>query len=210
MTAVTAASFDTYGSVNVSRSVAPRRRRPAWLAWGAALAPVAVLGAAFVGALAGGDYGNATAPLPGQRQALLTFAAQFTPLAREGGQVVQLGMKGSIDDIREHLQTDAELADAAQGWARDLTRVKAGVAALDPPPFLRPAHAVYLHALDGYIAAAHVLLAATQTQGQLRAELVDVAIGIGEHTDDVYEQARGLVNRQRARLGVPLDTLPGE
>lgn len=138
-----------------------------------------------------------------QRTALDAYVVQIRPLAKEGGRVVQLGLKAGVTDIGQGRFPDDELITMASGWVAELERIRDSFADAAAPAFAADAQAIYGKALNGYVAAAKTLLAAARAHGDQRTQLVADAVSLGERTDAVYDRADALIEQHRARLGLP-------
>jgi len=190
--------------------VSPSRRRRPSAGWGAWLAAIVLLAliVTLVVTRAGDDDDSAGEGRAAQRAQLLVFFEALDPITKDGGRVVQEGLKRSVTDLHQSKLPDAELLATAEADQAEMERVRDQLAALKAPSFLRATKTLYDHALRDYVVTARVLVAAARATGDERAALVRLAIDMGEETDDFYEQAEDALARARARLGLPPEEEP--
>lgn len=137
-----------------------------------------------------------------KRRSFLSYEEAIRPLAREGGKVVQLGMKAGVTDIREGSYSNETLAGMASGWTAEMTEVRRRFGAVPAPSFLAEAKSLYLQALDQYVTTGEVLKRAALAAEPDRASLVTKAVSLGEGADEIYDRAEALLDEHRARFGL--------
>ena len=174
------------------------------------------LGWGAVTALRSGDQ-DASAPTTStlspttvaERRALERFEEEMEAIAKEGGRVIQLGLKAGIGELDRGEEGEPEaFAERARAWEAELRGYRRDLAALDVPPFLRSTEPKRLEAMDGYIEIARMLSEAAFVTGDERDALLDEAVETGERADDVWEEADAAITHHRRRLGLTVTTLP--
>lgn len=168
---------------------------------GAAVAGMLVAGLVF-GVTRVADREREDPLIASQRRSFLSYEEAIRPIAREGGRVVQLGMKSGVVDIREGRVSDESLAVMTSGWVAEMREVRQGFAAVPAPSFLVDAKSLYLQALDQYIATGETLRRAALATDPERASLVTKAVSLGEGADKIYDRAEALLDKHRGRLGL--------
>lgn len=143
-----------------------------------------------------------TDPFADDRAALTAYEEKIDPLAEEGGRIVVQGLRPAITNIREGDFTDEELVTMQEGQLQEMRNVWKQFQAVKPPKFLQEAQDLFEKSLDGYVRAAQKLLDAARAGGDERQRLVDEVAPIGDASDDVYDQALEILNRERERLGM--------
>lgn len=177
--------------------------------------PLGVLGAATIAAitgavLVGGDATDSVATAERleagspQATALLRYEEQVVPLVREGGQVVEMGIKVGMADLSEDDVIAPEIvAEQARAWNVDLLRIGSELGEIEPPPALADAHTAFLAALAGYAeAAALVEQAATGEAGEERERLLDEVTLVGRQADEKYDSGARAVQAHRRANGL--------
>lgn len=125
------------------------------------------------------------------------------PLAREGGRIVQQGMKVGITDLGSG-ELDGELAvDSAIAWTRQMRQVGTDWAAIVPPEELADAHAAFVGALERYIGVGLVLEEAARADAGARQPFLDLAATEGEAADDAFDEAAAAVQALMRERGEP-------
>lgn len=177
----------------------PRRGHAAGFAIGALL-PAIVLGAlAVVGSL---RPPPPPTTLASERRAFAAYERAVERATQKGGFVVTQGMQPGVADIVGGALPDATLVEMARGWRGSMERVRAELAAVEPPAFLREAARRYDAALAAYVEVAEALLSAAQARGAERAALIERVPPLGEGADGLWERAHAELERHRARLGL--------
>lgn len=171
-----------------------------------------VLAAGFAAALVGSmvaDRGGSDAPAAGQAE-LEAYEEAVLPLLREGGKIVQLGLKVGIGDLGTDGQMSPSVVESqARSWRRDLGELEASLVALSPPSGLDQVHRDFTLALQRYRRVASIIVEAAGESGERRANLLDEAIRLGEAADGAYDEASTRVQELRRRFGLgPTPDLP--
>lgn len=144
-----------------------------------------------------------------ERRAVQQYLAALQPLAREGGRIVQQGLKAGISDIPAGRFSDEVLRRMTQSWGRELAAVRDRVAALHAPVHLREAHERFLEALDGYVRVAALLETAVRAPMQERGIAVQPAVTAGEAADRIWDRGAAVVQGRLRRLGLqPVSWFP--
>lgn len=184
----------------------PRRRSfTAAVAVGAAVPVLAAAAFAVLSERASSptpDMASGTAAPAVERQALLTYEQAVEAAVQDGGFAVTQGMQPGITDITDGAFPDETLVTMASGWLATMERVRADLAAVDPPAFLVETARLYDEALGGYVEVAEALLAAAEATGTERAALVGQVPPLGERADELWDAAGAELDRHRARLGL--------
>jgi hypothetical protein len=176
------------------------RRRPPVLAV-PALVLVVLLGVLLaVGALNRGDDKLT-------RHQLLSYEHRLTPIVKDGGEIVQEGLKAAITDlVQSHVTPPASIANEADRWAASLRQDRAKLAAVHPvPASLRAMHRKFLDALNGYAAAADALAVAGRAAAPGRSAALDRVHQAGQRADTVYDEASATLQQARKQLGLGVD-----
>ena len=163
---------------------------------------VALLAAtALTAVLAARDSGDDAPTLT--RQELEAYEKAVVPLLREGGQVVELGMKAGVTDLSKPGGVPAEaIAGESDAWIRVLNTVRDELALMTPPPALAEAHRLFGDALRRYVEAARIFGEAARGPAAGRQAVIDRGLDIAESADDVYDAASAIVQRWRRDLGL--------
>lgn len=178
----------------------PRRRRfSAGFALGVLL-PATVLGALAVVASLRSPPPATT--LESERRAFAAYERAIERAVQEGGFVVTQGMQPGVADIVGGALPDATLVEMARGWRGSMERVRAELAAVEPPAFLREAARRYDAALAAYVEVAEALLSAAEGRDAEGAVLVERVPALGRRADELWERAQAELERHRARLGL--------
>jgi hypothetical protein len=136
------------------------------------------------------------------------YLDEVEPLAKQGGEVVALGLKPGITDLRQGRARTGP--DRANAWLADLEAVRVDWARRIPPEKLSPAHDLFIDGLDGYIEVATVLSEAASLPVARRGELLDRAVTLGESSDDIWDRAAGIVQMRLHELQMnTVSWLPG-
>jgi hypothetical protein len=129
----------------------------------------------------------------------------------EGGKTVELGIKVGIGDLvaaatapsGEHRVAPDVVAGQAASWVSDLNRLADRVQAIDAPPNLNDANAMFVAALRGYSNSASLVAeAATTTDAGQRDRRLQEARDAGRNADKRFDAASALVQAERHRLGL--------
>lgn len=143
--------------------------------------------------------------LASRRAAVADWEAAVRPLIVSGGEIVALGPRVAVGQIRDQSLPDAVMAGKASRWITRLTALTEQIAAVPTPAPLREAHDLLGAAMRGYLTASRDLLAATRATGTRRADLLTAAAAAGTAADHTYDQAMAAVARLRTQLGLPTD-----
>jgi hypothetical protein len=127
----------------------------------------------------------------------------------DGGRVVQLEMKPSLDQLRAGSISTPEALRRADAWKRALAKVRSDVVALAPPAFLRDMERRWLAAIDLYAQIPDLFVQAARASSDNRAPLLDAAENAGKRADDLFDRASERMQFHRRRLGLgPTSKLP--
>lgn len=174
-------------------------RRPiaAWLGLGIGAGALVLLIAALV---AGPRSDGPSTP------ELAAFERAAGPIVKQGGEVVELGLKVGIQDLStDHELAPAVVADQANAWEKDLRQQRDRFAKIAAPGSLRRARAQFVAAFGEYArVAATIHLAALAREGE-REKLLDLAIKRGEHADATFDAASKQVQGLRKTHGMSPD-----
>lgn len=175
----------------------------------AGLAPFVLIAVAVGGArLLGGDGGTSTA----DREAVVRYQEAVHPLTVEWGKIEILGMRPAIGDLQEEGGVPAEtIAGEARHWQATLASLRGQLAAVNPPPGLDRAAALFDDSIATYIEAARLFEAAAEASGHDRER------GIADGIDKVrqgtkrFNEAAVVLQSARKRVGLgPTDDFPKE
>jgi hypothetical protein len=136
-------------------------------------------------------------------EAAVAYLDAVEPLAKKGGEVVALGLRAGINDIRDRRYPASVLENMSWAWLRDLRTTARSWRAIDPPVELESAHAMLVRALDGYVETAALVHAAARARGAERAVFLEEAILRGEAADDLWDRAIGLSHEHLEEVNVP-------
>jgi hypothetical protein len=141
-------------------------------------------------------------------EAALAYLEAVKPLAQEGGQVVQDGMKRGVVELQKDDGDHEAQAQLAPSWVSRMADLREQWADVAAPPELAGAHARFLEAWDLYRQAAEALVEAS-TDTERRSEMVDRAIDLGERGDDAWDAAAAVAQNFLVKAGEhPLAWLP--
>ena len=136
------------------------------------------------------------------KAALVAYERSLLPAVREAGRIVQQEMKPSLREIVEGTITGQQLLDRTGAWQRVFKRVREDLIALEPPAFLGDIEAGWDAAMGAYL----ITVEAFQTLGRADPGTVSVAaeqaVSLGEHADDLFDRAAGVIQFHRRRLGL--------
>lgn len=137
-------------------------------------------------------------------RAIEEYEAAVVPIVREGGKLVEVGVKVGLSDLStEHVTAPAVVAEQAQVWRRELTALGRQLAEVTAPGDLEAAHAAFVDALRIYAeAAALVEEAARSAPGAPRDELLDRVVDAGDRADERYDEGSRLLQDLRRRSGL--------
>jgi hypothetical protein len=133
------------------------------------------------------------------------YVAAITPPARQGGFVIQEGMKPAVAGLGRG--ENVPVIMQAVGWVAQLKQVRADFAKAKVSGELRAAAADFDRALALYIDAAERLGSVGMAGGDVRARLLDKAVAVARQADHVYDTASGELQRVRRRHGLPPSSL---
>ncbi|MBK5307709.1 MAG: hypothetical protein JJD92_13570 [Frankiaceae bacterium] len=158
--------------------------------------------------LASGSSEPRTSPLvelADRQEAVTTWEAAVHPLIESGGQVVALGPRKAIGQLRDGTATPSAMTAMANGWVRRLSDLRQQLAAVPTPAALRPAHQLLDAAMSGYVQASRELVAAASATGTRREELLTAAAAAGTAADKTYDEATAAIAALRSQLHLPTD-----
>lgn len=135
-----------------------------------------------------------------RREAVLAWERAITQPAKDGGFVIQNGMKPAVADLGRDMP--GQTMFQAVGWVAELERVRGVFAQAVPPPSLRDAAADFDAALRMYREAAETLGAAAISAGDTRRTLLDRAVAKAQEADATYDRASAALQRIRRLLGL--------
>lgn len=155
---------------------------------------------------------TSVAPPPDDPQAAATgYLSAVEPLARDGGRIVEQGMKPGLIDIANGTGSDELLVDSAEAWADQMRQVKRSWQDVTPPPALADAHERFVTALDRYVGVATVLAEAARAPADDREPFIDLAESEGQNADDTWDAAAAEVQTHLRSLGLdPVGWLPDD
>src|SRR4051794_21674879 len=135
-----------------------------------------------------------------QVDAVLAYEKAVTGAAREGGFVIQQGMKPSVQRLGSG-QPDTATFQAV-GWVDQLEQARHEFAAAQPPKELRAFASGMDEALVMYEDAARTIGAAAISSGDPRTRLLDEAVAKARAADQRYDQAAAVLQTRRQQLGL--------
>jgi hypothetical protein len=185
------------------------RRDPRSLRLGLAGGIVGALALLLVVAVLGSGSseprGSSLIELADRQHAVVAWEDAVHPLLESGGQVVGLGPRQAIGQLRDGSVTAAAMTDMAGGWARRLSELQRQIAAVPTPASLRRAHELLDVAMAGYVQASRDLVSAAAAGGAHREELLAAAAAAGTSADTTYDEAIALIASLRDQLDLPPD-----
>lgn len=137
-----------------------------------------------------------------ERRAFLEYEEAVERAVQDGGFVVTQGMQPGVADIADGAYDDETLIGMARGWTGSMERVRDELAAVEPPAFLVEVASRYDAALAAYVGVGEALVAAAEATGEERAALIEEVPPLGDRADELWERARGELDRRRDRLGL--------
>ena len=143
--------------------------------------------------------------LADRQHAVVAWEDAVHPLLESGGQVVALGPRQAIGQLREGSVTAAAMTDMAGGWVRRLSELQRQIAAVPTPASLRPARELLDVAMTGYVQASRDLVAAATADVAHREALLTSAAAAGTAADKKYDEAVAFVASLRDQLDLPPD-----
>jgi hypothetical protein len=174
--------------------VTKTNRRRSFDAISATALVTAVLAAAAVPALA-----------PVRRGRVQRYAETISPLAFEGGRIIQERIKPAIGDLVDGKVTPEDFRRQAAAWKHDLEEIRKAFAKAPSPPKLTPAKQLFDEAMRGYVAAVDEFVRASSQSGT--PDEIDAALEPGRvlarRADKTYDRARRLVQSELRRVGLP-------
>lgn len=186
----------------VSRARATPVARRRWLIV-AALLVVAAVCAAALAAVHRADRSAHTSAVA----ETLTYERALTPAARQGGVVIQLGMKPAVSRLAGD-EPDAATFQAI-GWVDQLEAVRQTFRTTPTPRSLRGNSTDFDIALRLYEDAARHLGAAAIGTGQSRRTLLDQAVAEARRADTSFNRASARLQARRRALGLgPTSAFP--
>jgi hypothetical protein len=148
------------------------------------------------------------ARLSDDRRAVQRYAETISPLAFEGGRIIQERIKPSLGDLADGKTKPEDYRRQAQAWKHDLEEIRKAFAGVPVPPNLEEAARLFDTALRGYIEAVDQFVGASSTRGtsdQIHAAL-DPGRELARRADKTYDRARGMVQSELRRVGLPEET----
>ncbi len=137
-----------------------------------------------------------------ERRALRRYEEELDPILDSCAFLVAQGMRPGVTDIAQGAFDDATLVTMASGWVDSTEELRERFEAVDPPAFLSE-HAERLdEALGAYVQVARALRDAAEATGEQRQKLVAEVAPLGERADDLYDEARMILEEHRSRLGI--------
>jgi hypothetical protein len=143
--------------------------------------------------------------LADRQQAVVAWEDAVHPLLESGGQVVALGPRKGIGQLRDGSVRAAAMTDMAGGWVRRLSELQRQIAAVPTPASLRHAHELLDVAMTGYVQASRDLQAAANASGARREALLTAAAAAGTAADKTYDEAVASIASLRDQLNLPPD-----
>jgi hypothetical protein len=134
-----------------------------------------------------------------ERRAVERYDAALLPALKEGGLIIQEGVKPFLNDFRQGKIAPPQFSENADGWLHDLARVRKKVRVIKPPSGLRPAQALFDLAFQGYVNAVTVFQTATAVDANQRERVLLNGIAVAEQADKVYDQAKALLEAAKNR-----------
>lgn len=142
-------------------------------------------------------------PKPALTAAALTAYEQaILPSLRDGGRVIEQGVKPDLGDLGSGKISGTAFADHADGFLAELERVRTAVAAVTPPSPLRPAADGFDAALARYEQAVREFKAAALTPRAGREAALAKGYATAQSADTLYDSAGAVIQRWRVRLGL--------
>lgn len=136
-------------------------------------------------------------------EALTAYQEAVLPHLREGGGLVEQGMKPAATELAKATgKAAARIASDATGWADALGQIRANVAAVPTPEPLREAATGFDRALARYVDAARQFGTAARTPLPQRAPVLANGYEIAHDADTLYDAASAVIQRWRRRLGL--------
>lgn len=161
---------------------------------------LAVLAAAGAGAT--GVFLVGSANRRSDRSAIVAYEKAVLPPIRDAGRIVEQEMKPTLGDIAEGRITDAELLARAAAWQRVFERARGEILALDPPGFLTDMEVKWRVAMDAYLEAVAAFEGIARAAPGDREGAINQAIERGDQADRLFDDAAGLIQFHRRRLGL--------
>jgi hypothetical protein len=146
--------------------------------------------------------------LADDRNAVRRYAETISPLAFEGGRVIQERVKPSLGDLVEGRTKPEDYRRLAAAWKHDLDEIRKAFASAPAPPRLTEAARFFDRAMRGYVEAIDEFARVSSTKGT--ADEIDAALNPGREmarrADKTYDRARRLVQAELRRTGLPEST----
>jgi hypothetical protein len=166
----------------------------AWLSMGAVL--VLAAGAAVMGATRGSGSGTSST----RAAEVEAYVQAITPAARQGGFVIQKGMKPAVSALSRGEETPVVMQAVA--WVDQLNQVRKDFQAAEAPRGLQEAAAAFDQALAQYIDAAEHIGSAGMVSGDMRVRLLDQAVAAARQADETYDSASRRLQQARRQHGL--------
>ena len=166
-----------------------------------------IAAAVAVGVLVGGVAAYATTaegpPPKVTRDELAAYEEAVVPIVKDGGKVVQLGMKPAMDDLAHlHIVPPKVIGSEGDGWVLSLEQVRARLSRVPTPPTLREVTDYFLIALDRYTAAAREFANAARAAGSARATSLKRGVTLATSADHTYDRGSALLQAARHSVGL--------
>jgi hypothetical protein len=148
------------------------------------------------------------ARLDDDRRAVRRYAETISPLAFEGGRIIQERIKPRLGELVDATVTPEEFRRQADAWRHDLEEIRKAFGKASPPPRIAEAARLFAAALGGYIDAVDEFIQASRRRGT--PDEVDAALESGRviarRADKTYDRARRTVQAELRRVGLPEST----
>ena len=142
-----------------------------------------------------------------QVDAVTAYEKAVTGPAREGGFVIEQGMKPAVQRLGAGQPDTATFQ--ALGWVDQLEQVRGRFAAVRPPHGLQAFAKGIDQALVMYEDAARTIGAAAISSGDARTKLLGDAVAKARAADQQYDRASGVLQARRRQLGMgPTGSFP--
>ena len=101
-----------------------------------------------------------------------------------------------------------DLAEDAEGWAKDLEKLQGELVGITPEAAFQTAHTLYLHSITTYITASRAYsLAATSEDENTQTEALALASAERDHASTLWTEATTLLDEQRSNAELELSGL---
>jgi hypothetical protein len=139
---------------------------------------------------------------------VLAYARAVKPLAKEGGRIVQTGMKPGKAELERGEITPEVFRERAATWRRQMLSVRDQFAAVPAPDRLDPVRKLFDDSLKAYVEAIDAfVVASTRPKAQINDALA-AAVPIAQKADSTYDQAVALLKKELRKLGLDESEAP--